>query len=359
VYTAFGLAAGLLGEGLAAALQNPWVLGAFALLLATLALSMFGAFELRLPSALHNWVNTQSGRLSGGKLLGVFLMGGVSALIVSPCVAAPLAGALVFISQSKNAFLGGVALFSLSLGMSVPLLLVGASAGALLPRAGAWMNGVKTFFGVLLLGVAVWLVAPVLPGWAVMCLTGALMLIGAVYLKLLDALAPHASGWQRLGKGVSLVLAVTGSVQLAGALSGGTNPLQPLQHWAGGRANNAATALPFQRIRTLAELDAALQTARRPVMLDFYADWCVACKEMEHRTFSDAAIRTRLGAALLLQVDVTANSADDKALLQRFGLFGPPGILFFNATGQELPAARVIGFVPPVQFGAALAAAGL
>jgi thioredoxin:protein disulfide reductase len=359
VYTAFGLAAGLLGEGLAAALQNPWVLGAFALLLATLALSMFGAFELRLPSALQNWVNTQSGRLTGGKLLGVFLMGGVSALIVSPCVAAPLAGALVFISQSKNAFLGGVALFSLSLGMSVPLLLVGASAGALLPRAGAWMNGVKTFFGVLLLGVAVWLVAPVLPGWAVMCLTGALMLIGAVYLKLLDALAPHASGWQRLGKGLSLVLAVVGSVQLVGALSGGNNPLQPLQHWAGGRSNTAATALPFQRIRTLAELDAALQTARRPVMLDFYADWCVACKEMEHRTFSDAAIRTRLGAALLLQVDVTANSANDKALLQRFGLFGPPGILFFNATGQELPAARVIGFVPPVQFGAALAAAGL
>ncbi len=370
VYTAFGVVAGLLGEGLAAALQNPWVLGAFALMLATLSLSMFGVFELQMPSFIQTRITETSNRLPGGKYAGVFVMGGLSALVVGPCVAAPLAGALVFIGQTKDVVIGGLALFSLAMGMSVPLLLVGVSAGSLLPKAGGWMEGVKTFFGVMLLGVALWIVSPVLPGWALMIVIGAGLLIGAVYLKLFDRLAESASGRQRLAKGAALVLAVLGTTQLVGALSGGENPLQPLRHLAqggrGGDGDGAANGLAkdakgvdFRRIRSVAELDAALKTADRPVMLDFYADWCVSCKEMEHLTFNDATVRPRMANALLLQVDVTANSADDKALLKRFGLFGPPGILFFDTKGEEQAAARVIGFVPPQGFATSLGVAGL
>jgi thiol:disulfide interchange protein DsbD len=362
VYTAFGVVAGLLGEGLAAALQNPWVLGAFALMLATLSLSMFGVFELQMPSFIQSRITETSSRLPGGRYAGVFVMGGLSALIVGPCVAAPLAGALVFISQTRNVVIGGLALFSLAMGMSVPLLLVGVSAGSLLPRAGVWMNGVKTFFGVLLLAVALWIVAPVLPGWALMIVIGAALLIGAVYLRLFDPLVQAASGRQRFTRGVALVLAVLGVTQVVGALSGGDNPLQPLRHLARGAAAAATAAAPgteFHRVRSVAELDRALASAGRPVLLDFYADWCVSCKEMEHVTFSDPLVRARMGQALLLQADVTANSADDKALLRRFGLFGPPGILFFDTAGRERGDARVIGFLPPQRFAASLTVAGL
>ncbi len=362
VYTAFGVFAGLLGEGLAAALQNPWVLGAFALMLATLSLSMFGVFELQMPSFIQSRVAATSNRLPGGKFAGVFLMGGLSALIVGPCVAAPLAGALVFISQTKNVLIGGLALFSLAMGMSVPLLLVGLSAGSLLPRAGRWMEGVKSIFGVLLLGVALWIVSPVLPGWALMLILGGGLLVGAACLKLFDRLTSPATGRQRLSQGVALFLAVLGTTQVVGALSGGDNPLQPLKHLA--RAGEARTAVAargadFRRVRNVAELDLALKTAGRPVMLDFYADWCVSCKEMEHLTFSDPAIRARMANALLLQADVTANSTDDKALLKRYGLFGPPGILFFGADGKERTEARVIGFLPAPRFATSLTVGGL
>jgi thioredoxin:protein disulfide reductase len=362
VYTAFGVVAGLLGEGLAAALQNPWVLGAFALMLATLSLSMFGVFDLQMPSFIQNRLTVTSNMLPGGNFVGVFVMGGLSALIVGPCVAAPLAGALVFISQTKNVVIGGLALFSLAMGMSVPLLLVGVSAGSLLPRAGAWMVGVKTFFGVMLLAVALWIVSPVLPGAAVMLILGAGLLVGAVYLKLFDRLNENANGSQRLGKGVALMLAVLGTTQWVGALSGGDNLLQPLRHLARGGdgiATASTKASDFRRIKTTAELDTALNTAGRPVVLDFYADWCVSCKEMEHLTFSDPEVKSRMSNALLLQADVTANTPEDKALLKRYGLFGPPGILFFNHQGQEHAQARVIGYVPPVKFGAALGLAGL
>ena len=362
VYTAFGVVAGLLGEGLAAALQNPWVLGAFALMLATLSLSMFGVFELQMPSFIQSRITETSGRLPGGKFAGVFVMGGLSALIVGPCVAAPLAGALVFISQTKDVVIGGLALFSLAMGMSVPLLLVGVSAGSLLPKAGGWMEGVKTFFGVMLLGVALWIVSPVLPGWALMIIIGAGLLVGAVYLKLFDRLAESAPGRQRLSKGMALVLAVLGTTQVVGALSGGDNPLQPLRHFARsgeGTAVAAAKTSDFRRVRSVAELDAILKTAGRPVLLDFYADWCVSCKEMEHMTFSDPEVRKRMAGAVMLQADVTANTADDKALLKRFGLFGPPGILFFDANSRELTDARVIGFLPPQRFAALLTVAGL
>jgi thiol:disulfide interchange protein DsbD len=250
----------------------------------------------------------------------------------------------------------------------VPLLLVGLSAGSLLPRAGAWMVGVKTFFGVLLLAVALWIVSPVLPGWALMLTLGAALLIGAVYLRLFDRLADSAPGRQRLAKGLALVLAVLGTTQVVGALSGGDNPMQPLRHLArGGDAATSAAATStnlrpasdFRRIRGPDELDAVLKTADRPVLLDFYADWCVSCKEMEHLTFSDAAVRARMGKALLIQADVTANRAEDKALMKRYGLFGPPGILFFDPQGREQAQARVIGYVPPARFAESLALAGL
>ncbi len=361
VYTAFGVVAGLLGEGLAAALQNPWVLGAFALMLATLSLSMFGVFELQMPSFIQSRITESSSRLPGGKFMGVFVMGGLSALIVGPCVAAPLAGALVFISQTRDVVIGGLALFSLAMGMSVPLLLVGVSAGSLLPRAGSWMEGVKTFFGVMLLGVALWIVSPVLPVWVVMLIIGSGLLVAAIYLKLFDRLADTASGRQRLAKGAALVLAVLGATQVVGALSGGDNPLQPLGHFARGpSAGPAATqATSFRRIRTVAELEAALKVTDRPVMLDFYADWCVSCKEMEHLTFSHPTVQPRMANALLLQADVTDNSADAKALLKRFGLFGPPGVLFFDKHGREQANARVVGFVPALGFIASLGAVGL
>jgi thiol:disulfide interchange protein DsbD len=361
VYTAFGVVAGLLGEGLAAALQNPWVLGAFALMLATLSLSMFGVFELQMPSFIQSRITESSSRLPGGKFLGVFMMGGLSALIVGPCVAAPLAGALVFISQTRDVVIGGLALFSLAMGMSVPLLLVGVSAGSLLPRAGRWMEGVKTFFGVMLLAVALWIVSPVLPVAVVMLIVGSALLVGAIYLKLLDRLADTASGRQRLAKGVALVLAVLGATQVVGALSGGDNPLQPLGHLARGPgvAPASTQATNFRRIRNVAELEAALKATDRPVMLDFYADWCVSCKEMEHLTFSHPTVQPRMANALLLQADVTDNSADARALLKRFGLFGPPGVLFFDKQGREQADARVVGFVPALGFVASLGAVGL
>jgi thiol:disulfide interchange protein DsbD len=349
VYTAFGMAAGLAGEGLAAALQNAWVLGGFALLLVGLSLSMFGAYELQMPGALQSRLSHWSGKLQGGQHVGVFLMGGMSALIVGPCVAAPLAGALVYISQTKDVVLGGAALFSMACGMSVPLLLVGLSAGSLLPRAGGWMERVKHFFGVMLLGVALWMVSPVLPSWALMLGVAALLLASAVYLGAFERLPEAMTPGRAVTKGVGLMLALLATVQVVGIASGGRDLLQPLQHLSsGGRGQAVAAAagreLKFKTVASLAELDAAVRAATRPVMVDFYADWCVACKEFESLTFSDRAVRERMAGLTLLRVDVTANNADDKALMRKYSLFGPPALLFFPPAGPELSHARVIGF---------------
>ena len=365
VYTAFGVVAGLAGEGLAAALQNPWVLGAFALGLVALSLSMFGVYNLQLPSSLSGRINDAARKLPGGKVAGVFAMGGVSALIVSPCVAAPLAGALLYLSQTRDVWLGGTALFSLAAGMSVPLLLVGASAGALLPRAGAWMVEVKAAFGVLLLGVALWTVQPILPGPLALALWG-LLALGAAALLFVRARAiaptPASAGaaprlaWRQA---FATLLGLVGVLQVVGAASGATDPLQPLARFAA-RDSDAAAGMPrFQRVRSVDELDAALRTAGRPVMLDFYADWCVSCKEMERFTFTDPAVQKKLAGALLLKADVTANNADDRALLKRFSLFGPPGTIFFDAGGKEIRAARLIGYQNSRGFVETLAKAGL
>jgi thiol:disulfide interchange protein DsbD len=361
VYTALGVAAGLAGAGLAAALQNPWVLGAFALGLVVLAMSMFGVYELQLPAAFTDRFTGASQRLPGGRFVPVFVMGGLSALIVSPCVAAPLAGALVYLSQTRDVVLGGAALFSLAAGMSVPLLLVGGSAGALLPRAGSWMNEVKRLFGVLLLGVALWTVQSVFPASLALALWGALAISVAVLL----VSQPHGhkhGGWARSlwRRCFAAVIAVIGMLQLAGAASGGTDPLQPLAHLTRRGSDSAGAATPmFTTLRNVAELDAALRTAGRPVMLDFYADWCVSCKEMERFTFTDAAVQQKLRGALLLKADVTANNADDRELLKRFGLFGPPGTIFFDPSGREVAAARIVGFQDAPQFLKTLQSVGL
>lgn len=331
VYTALGVAAGLAGEGLAAALQNPWVLGAFAMLMAVLSLSMFGVYQLQVPASLQAKLADASGRQAAGKLAGVFIMGAISALIVGPCVAAPLAGALLYISQTRDIVIGGSALFAMAVGMSVPLLLVGVSAGALLPRAGAWMESVKFFFGVLMLGLALWIVTPVIPGWVPM-VGWAVLCIGYGGFLL----------WKggRLAKVAGIVFAAFGLVQLAGAATGGRDPLAPVAHLTG-----SAHKTEFKRVKSVAELDAMLaQSAGKIVMLDFYADWCVSCIEMEKLTFSDKRVQAQFADMVLLQADVTANNADDKELLKRFKLFGPPGIIFFDKQGREIPGGRVIGF---------------
>ena len=355
-YAIAGVAAAFSGTLLAAALQNAWVLGAFALVFIALALSMFGLYELRLPGFIHQRLHGAQGRLRGGQLASVAGMGVLSAVIVSPCVAAPLAGALLYISQTRDVALGGGALFVMALGMGIPLIVMGVSEGALLPKAGAWMVGVRKFFGVLLLAVALWIASPLLPivvqmlGWA------ALFIGAGIFLRALDALPRGASGWWRIWKGAGVIALVIGIAMLVGALAGSRDPLRPL---AGvfGESHPEVPATRWTRVASLAELDEKLRAPGRPVMLDFYADWCVSCKEMERFTFSDSRVRREMEGMLLLQVDVTANSPHDRALLKRFSLFGPPGIIFFDSKGREIQGLRVIGYQAPDRFLKVLAAA--
>mgnify|MGYP001083810881 FL=1 len=362
-YALAGVAAALSGTLLSNALQNPWALGIGAGIFVLLALSMFGFFEIQLPSFIQSKFSDASNKMKGGNFVGVFIMGALSAVILGPCVAPPLAAALAFIAQTGNTTLGGVALFVLALGMGVPLLLVGLSAGALLPRAGGWMNAVKYFFGVMMLAIAIYLISPVLPGWIGMMLWAMLLIAAAIYLHALDPLPPHANGWSRLWKGLGVVLLIGGLAILLGMLAGSRNLLQPLDVFKGGAGGVAMAAeqkgLAFEKVKDVAELDARLTAARadgRAVMLDFYADWCVSCKEMESFTFSDPKVQARLADVVLLKADVTANSEADKALLKRFGLFGPPGLIFWNRTGAQSDY-KVIGFEKADKFIASIDAA--
>ena len=344
-YALAGVLAGFSGSMLAAALQNAWVLSAFALIFVWLALSMYGFHDIQLPAAMLQRLHIVHGRLTGGRIASVALMGVLSAVIVSPCVAAPLAGALLYIGQSRDFVLGGAALFVMALGMGVPLIVVGVSEGALLPRSGAWMKSVKRLFGTLLLAVAVWIVSPVLPLAAQMLAWAALFIGSAMFLRATDVLEHDAPAYARLGKALGLMLLLAGAALVIGAAAGSRDVLRPLAGVISASADTLAQAR-FQRIRTVAELDARIAAAGRPVMLDFYADWCVSCKEMERFTFSDPQVGARLGGLLLLQADVTANDDEDRALLRRFRLFGPPGIVFFDRDGREIGKLRVIGYQP-------------
>ncbi len=378
VYTLLGIAAGLVGEGLAAMLQTPIVLGVFALLLVVLSLSMFGFYELQVPASVQAKLAQWSGgfgavrqtaradgsrRVGAGRLAGVFAMGAISALIVGPCIAAPLAGTLLYISQTRDVLIGGLALFSLAAGMSVPLLLIGLSAGSLLPRAGVWMETVKQFFGVLLLAVALWMITPIVPSWLIMLGWAVLAIVSAMYLRVFDALAPDARGVMRLGKGLGALLLLAGAVEFVGLATGGRDVLQPLAHLerttAGNSEGPTASAGPrFEIVKSSAELDRRIASAGRPVMLDFYADWCVSCKEMERYTYTDARVASRMQGFLLLKADVTANDADDRAMLKRFHLFGPPGIVFFDRDGKMIADSAVIGFQDADRFLQSLARVG-
>ena len=361
-YAIAGVIAGLSGSMLSAALQNAWVLGTFALIFVLLSLSMFGYYELQMPGSLQNKLSQEAGQLKGGQLTGVFGMGALSALIVGPCVAAPLAGALLYISQTRDVILGGSALFVMALGMGVPLLLLGASAGALLPKAGAWMESIKQFFGVLLLAVAIWLISPVINEVIHMLLWATLLIISAIYLHAIDPLPPRAKGPQKFLKGVGVISLLVGVALLIGVLSGSRDVLQPLSKFnlvtsgssgADGMTYSAQDHIPFERVKTVAELDQRIREAsenNQYVMVDFYADWCISCKEMERFTLSDDKVKARLQDVLLLQVDVTHGTADDAALLRRFNLFGPPGILFIDREGIEIPDIRIIGFLNKTDF---------
>jgi thiol:disulfide interchange protein DsbD len=353
-YAVAGMAAGLTGTLLSSALQNVWVLGAFALIFVALSLSMFGFYELQLPTFLQSRVSEEAAHLHGGSLPGVALMGALSAIIVGPCVAAPLAGALLYIGQSGDALLGGMALFFMALGMGAPLLAIGVSAGTLLPKSGPWMVAVKKAFGVILLATALGLVAPLIPvagqmaGWAL------LLIIPAIYLKAIDPLPAHGGNWPRFWKGIGMVMLIAGAAMLVGALSGASDPWQPLAGLRRGDAASAPQRLPFERVGSLAELDSRIKASSQPVMLDFYADWCVSCVDMERRTFTDARVQRKLAGWTLLQADVTANSAADRELLARFTLFGPPATLFFDAQGRQADGVRVVGFQGPEAFLATL-----
>lgn len=350
-YTLAGIAAGLSGHLISSSLQNPWVLGTSAFIFVLLALSMFGFYELQLPSSMESGVMNFTNRIKGGKFVSVFVMGVLSALIVSPCVAAPLAGALLYIGQTHDVVLGGLALFFLSLGMGVPLLIVGASAGALLPKAGHWMEAVRNFFGVLMLGMAIWLVSPVIPAIVQMLLWSALLIVSSIYLHALDALPPNPSNWSKFWKGCGVIILLFGASLFVGALSGSQNPLQPFSAIHRAEATEVVKGLEFKRVRNVAELDAAIAGAQgKYVMLDFYADWCTSCKEYERITFRDQAVVSRLKQVVLLQANVTDNTAEDAALLKKFGLFGPPGIIFFDQSGKIKESQKVIGYQEPVQF---------
>lgn len=351
VYTAFGVVAGVFGQNLQAIFQHPGVLSAFAALFVALSLAMFGFYELQLPSALQTRLNEWSNRAEGGTLWGAAIMGALSALVVGPCVAPALMGALIYIGQTGDSVLGGAALFSMALGMGIPLMIWGTSAGRWLPKAGAWMNTIKAIFGVGLLALAIWMMERVLPPNVVMMLWGTLAIGCAVFLGALARLAANAGRWQKLGQVLGIVLLIAGSVQWLGAISGGQDWQRPLSHWSilGGTPMTERAKPAFESKGTLAALVEAIDDAPGPVFLDFYADWCVDCVRMERRTFVDATVGARLADFHLLKVDVTDYNDEHKAILAHFGLIGPPAMLFFS-NGEELTGSRRFGFMSPKDF---------
>lgn len=355
-YALLGIIAGSFHINLQAASQNVWAIGAFSAIFVALALSMFGFYELQLPAGLRDRLHALSDRQHGGNLLGAAVMGVVSAIIVGPCVAPPLAGALLYISQTGNALLGGTALFAMGLGFGVPLLIIGASAGGLLPGAGGWMDTIKRSFGVIMLGVAIWFLERILPAAVSLMLWAGLLIVTAVYMGALDSLGPEAR-WRRLWKGLGLLILAYGFILIIAAVSGGKDVLRPLTDSrllsSASMQQEAGGELAFKPVKTVADVRAAVRDAGlagKPVMLDFYADWCVVCQELEEYTFSDPAVHQALEDFVLLKADVTANDAADKKLLQHYDLFGPPAVLFFNREAEAQRPYRLVGFVDAEAF---------
>lgn len=349
VYTLLGIAAASVGSVLAAWIQNPWVLSAFAVVLVILAIGMFGAFTIQVPVSLQTSLNSKVSRMPGGRYGGALGMGMLSALICGPCVAAPLAGILLFISQTGNLVLGGLALFVLAWGQGFSLLILGATSGALMPKAGPWMEAIKYFCGLLLLATALWMLMPVLPLWAQMLGWAFLSMSLAVLLGAFRSdTGPVASAGplRLILRALGLLAAAWALLLLVGLATGSRDPLAPLKGIAqvNGAAQTSVANVQFERVRSLAELDARIAAAGKPVMLDFYADWCISCHEMEKFTFSDSRVASAMNSMLILQADVTGNNDQDRELLKRFRLFGPPGIIFFDRNGQEMKDNRVVGF---------------
>ena len=353
-YAVAGVAASVFGSGVQSALQTPAILIGFSLVFVALALSMFGLYELQMPLAMQNALSKKA--QSKGGIIGVFAMGFLSALIASPCVAAPLAGALLYIAQSGNALFGGLALFTMGLGMGVPLLLIGASSGKILPRPGAWMDKIKTIFGFIMLIMAVWLSARVLGAMAELLLYGVIGVFASVFFGAFDATSSEQSGGKKLLKGAALLAFIYSVLLIAGSFSGAKSALNPLEGFknAGGASVNLSKNEPnFIAVSNLTELENAVKSSSKPVLIDFYATWCASCNELDEITFKDEAVLKKLDNFTLLRVDVTKNSSDDAQIMKKFGLIGPPAILFFRAGSNmqdELKNARLIGFYPPEKF---------
>jgi thiol:disulfide interchange protein DsbD len=357
VYTAAGVAAAAAGMQLQATFNQPWILILFSALFVFLALGMFGVFELQMPSGIQTKLSGISGNQKSGTMVGAFIMGGLSSLIVTACVAPVLIAALMVIAQTGDLVRGGTGLFAMSLGMGAPLLLVGAAQGKYLPKAGAWMVAVRNAFGFMMLGLAIWMMSRILPGNVTMLLWAVLIFMAGVFLGGLTTLSTGSSGSQKLGKGFGFLAIIYAVVLLLGGLAGGSNPLQPLASlsFSGGSTVVTETEheLPFQRIKTVDDLDrelAAASAAGKTAFLDFYADWCVSCKEMEAYTFTDAEVQSVLANTVWLQADVTANDQADQELLERFGVFGPPTIVFFGADGQQRHGYEVVGYMKAADF---------
>lgn len=349
-YTAVGVIAALAGYNLQIFFQNPWVLGIFAAVFVLLALAMFGFYNLQMPASVQARLTAISNRQSGGSLIGAGIMGFLSALIVGPCVTAPLIGILIFISQTGDAVLGGSVLFALSIGMGLPLLAIGVGLGSWLPRAGAWMDGVKAVFGVGLLALAIWMLERIVPGAVTMLLWGLLLTASGVYLGALTRLEPGSRGWPKLWQALGVVLLSFGVMQFIGAAAGGNDWLRPLAPLAGGGSGaTQPAAAEFVKVDNLEQIERAVAASDRPVMLDFYADWCVSCKEMERYTFPDPAVAAAMRRFTLLKIDMTDFNDAHQATLDRFGLMGPPAYLFF-ADNRELKDFRVFGYVKADDF---------
>ena len=355
-YTVVGILVGISGASIQAWFQNPWIISAFVAVFIALSFSMFGFYELQMPASVQGKITQISNSQQGGTLFGVAIMGFLSALIVGPCVTAPLVGALIYIAETGDAVLGGLALFSLSMGMGTPLLAIGASAGKILPKAGPWMDAVKAVFGVMLLGLGIWMLERVAPAAFTMALWAALFIVSAVYMGAIDSLPEGASGWRKLWKGTGLLLLVYGIVLIIGLASGSRDIFHPLKGISvSGNSIEQTQHLAFRQIKGVDGLNEALADARaqgKTVMLDFYADWCVSCKEMETLTFTDPGVQQALANTVLLQADVTPNDEQDVELYRHFGIIGPPSIMFFDKNGKERKNYRVVGFVPADKFSA-------